>query len=222
MAYYLTLSNTYDLVQIGLFDNGHLVDSISDDKLYVSKNIILLINNLLTKNNKKLSDLSFIAANQGPAPYTTLRVVLSTVNGISFSSAIPLIGLDGLELFSQEYADHCYPQTVILSNAFNQEVYYALVNNQGIIKKGYGTIKSTIDFIHNQFPTNTIRFLGNGYQLHKTVLDQVFESRIVIPQVIPTHPSLSFLGTKAYEQWQNIREYSFQLLPLYLKQVQIF
>ncbi|BDC35127.1 hypothetical protein Noda2021_10850 [Candidatus Dependentiae bacterium Noda2021] len=219
MIYFLTVSNTFDLVQIGLFGNNHLIDSISDDKLYVSKNIILLIDSLLAKNNKKLSDLSFIAANQGPAPYTTLRVVLTTVNGISFSTNIPLIGLDGLELFAQEYMDTHYPQTVIVQNAFNQELYYALVSCQGILSKGYNTASECIQFINETFPCNTIRILGNGYMLHKQLFDEAFGSRIACPQPIPTNPSLSFLGNAAYALWQKEAHQSEQLLPLYLKTV---
>lgn len=219
MIYFLTVSNTYDLVQIGLFGNNHLIDSISDDKLYVSKNIILLIDSLLVKNNKKLSDLSFIAANQGPAPYTTLRVVLATVNGISFSTRIPLIGLDGLDWFAQEYKDEQYPQTVILHNAFNQELYYALVTHQGIVSKGYDTVAGCIERINATFSDNDIRMLGNGYMLHKQLFDETFGSRIICQQPMPTSPSLSFLGAAAFSMWNQQTQGAEQLLPLYLKKV---
>jgi tRNA threonylcarbamoyladenosine biosynthesis protein TsaB len=222
MAYYITLSNTYELVELGLFHEGHLIDSVSDDKMYVSKNIVVLLQELLAKNNKQLADLSFIAANQGPAPYTTLRVVLSTVNGLSFSTGIPLIGLDGLELFAKEFADDCFAQTVILHNAFNQELYYALAHNQGIVSKGYGSVNHVIDIIKNQFSHNSIRFLGNGYNLHAAAFEQAFGSQAYIPTTMPTHPSLAYLGAHAYDLWHNQANHQTQLFPLYLKQVQIF
>ncbi len=42
-------------------------------------------------------DLAFIAAHQGPAPFTTLRVCLTTVNGFAFATGMPLIGINGLQ-----------------------------------------------------------------------------------------------------------------------------
>lgn len=222
MAYYITLSNTYELVQLGLFHNGHLIDSLSDDKVYVSKNIVILIQELLSKNSLSLADLSFIAANQGPAPYTTLRVVLATVNGLRFSTGIPLVGLDGLELFAQEFADNCFAQTVILHNAFNKELYYALATNQGIIIKGYGSVNHVTELVKKHFPNGVIRFLGNGYKLHKELIDKSFGCTVYVPESMPTHPSLAYLGAQAYHQWTNQSSQATQLLPLYLKNVQLF
>ena len=40
---------------------------------------------------------AFVAAHQGPAPFTTLRVCLTTVNGFAFATGVPLIGVNGLQ-----------------------------------------------------------------------------------------------------------------------------
>ena len=52
---------------------------------------------MLKQHALTFSGLAFIAAHQGPAPFTTLRVCLTTVNGFAFATQVPLIGVNGLK-----------------------------------------------------------------------------------------------------------------------------
>lgn len=103
-SYYLVLQSTYDLIEIGLGADHTLLDQVSLNKMDANRNLILEINSLLLKHNLTLEQLSFIATNLGPAPFTSLRVVIVTANGLAFATGIPLIGVNGLQAFVTEFS----------------------------------------------------------------------------------------------------------------------
>ncbi len=106
-TYYIALHNSYTDVMIGVFNNATLIDYVSIDH---KKSSSLLIHLLKIYYKKKLSGIKksfFLAVHQGPGPFTTLRVVITTANGLAFASHIPLIGVDG---FDALIAEHQNPQ----------------------------------------------------------------------------------------------------------------
>ena len=89
MAVFLTIHARYNDVQMGIFRDGNLIELASDESKKVSKNFIVLLDHLLKNNKLSLSDLSFIAAHQGPAPFTTLRVTLASVMDLHLQQESP-------------------------------------------------------------------------------------------------------------------------------------
>ncbi len=99
---HLIIQHTEQTVEIALFDNAQCRGSVAVEKSAASALLIPKIQELLTTNNLQLSDLDFIAANAGPGPFTTLRTILATVNGLGYAVSIPLIGIDGLDAMLDE------------------------------------------------------------------------------------------------------------------------
>lgn len=135
MYSYIIIHHTHENIQVALFLNNTLHSSITQEKRLVSKMLITDINNLLEKHGITLTDLSFIGINQGPGLFSTLRSIIATVNGLHFATNIPLIGVDALEATAHEYYNADYPYTVVLLDAFNQEVYYAIAHNIAYLTK---------------------------------------------------------------------------------------
>lgn len=212
MTLFLTIASTYDAVYIALFKDNTVVESIHEHKFEASKNLIVACNRLLNNNNLTLSDLTFIAVNQGPGPFTTLRTVITYANGISFASSIPLIGINSLHALLQEYADPAYPQTIVLLNAFGNDVYWATSH---II--GCSAITAVLEQAENTYPQQTIRFIGNGAALYRQLIERQHAARAFFPSPIPEHCSVEQIGIMALEKWKNKQDISQQLLPLYLK-----
>ena len=105
MHVYLALQNTYDTVQIGLFQDNVLVDFHEVHKHHLSKDFILLVLGLLRHHKVQFKDLSFIGVNVGPSPFTTIRALLAAVNGINFAINLPLVPVDGLLLLAKSEND---------------------------------------------------------------------------------------------------------------------
>ena len=214
MATFLAIQNTYTHVQMAICTPQAMSTPLLLDKTVASKECIPALEKLLKDNACSFDELSFIAVNQGPGPFTTLRVVISTVNGLSFARKIPLIGVNGLEAFAHEY-----PQTnkVILLNAFGGDVYY-LVDAYGIRYSGVASINIILQEIVQKIPDNPILFLGNGVNLHSTLISATFGDRAHIPNPLPEVASLASIAQLGRTHWNAQTNISYQLQPLYFKQ----
>src|SRR6266404_76305 len=147
MPSYIAIQNTYEIFEMALFLNDVCVDHIQEDKRHTSKLFIPLLDQLLKKNNVYINDLDFCAVNCGPGPFSTLRSIIASVNGLHLAINIPLIGIDGLEATFLEFYDSNYANTVVLLNAFNNEVYYLIAHQDQVIAKGYKKIDDLLDHL---------------------------------------------------------------------------
>ena len=126
MHSYIAIQNTYDIFEMALFINNNIIDHIHDDKRHTSKMFIPFLDQLCIRNNILFSNISFCAVNCGPGPFSTLRSIIASVNGLYLATNVPLIGIDGLEATFLEFYDKQYQNTIVLLNAFNNEVYYLI------------------------------------------------------------------------------------------------
>jgi len=213
MALFLAVHARYKDVQLGLFKEGKLLEAVSDESKKISKNVISLLDEMLKNNKLSFSDLAFIAAHQGPAPFTTLRVCLTTVNGFAFATGIPLVGVNGLlELI--EYHKRPGNITVALLNAFSKEVYYG-VHDPFASETSFGCApaESFIKELAKRYES-AVTFVGNGIELYDTNIRHAFGDRahFLTTDIV----SLEAVAQKALEKWQQKEIYT-QLMPIYLK-----
>jgi tRNA threonylcarbamoyladenosine biosynthesis protein TsaB len=216
--YFLAIQHTYHCVELALFTTTPfaVIASLSIPKEVASREILIHLDQLLTQNNCSLSNLEFIAVNQGPGPFTTLRVVIATVNGLSFARTLALVGVNGLHAFLQE---HLQPTatTVALLNAFNQDVYFGVAQRTTITHDGYENNTVLIERLLAQLPDGPIHFIGNAVSLYRSQLEKSFGSRAVIIDPLPEMCSIQQLGYTGLLQWQACTNICFQIIPLYLK-----
>ena len=92
---FLYLDTTEEDTRIKLFNKkGKIHDQKNwQSQRNQSEELILEIDNMLSKNKLAKSELLGIIVNQGPGSYTGLRVGLSTSNAIAFSLDIPILGV---------------------------------------------------------------------------------------------------------------------------------
>ena len=214
--YSLILQADYQYVSIGLCKGPRLIASFCDPKHKASANLMIRIQELLKTNQVGWADLKFIGVNQGPAPFTTLRVVITTANGINFAKKIPLVGVDGIKTLLQDYPSTT-PLTVVLLNAFAQDVYFGIKQANTVISTGWKNISVLIDFLKSDFSETPVTFIGNGVLLFRQELEKTFSKYIHVPDPLPEYTSLEAVGKVACEQWQRQENVQDMLLPLYLK-----
>jgi tRNA threonylcarbamoyl adenosine modification protein YeaZ len=212
---FLVAQATYDQVEIGLFSQTTLIAQQTLEKSSANKLLTNSIEQLLSNNNYSLNDLSFIAVNRGPAPFTTLRVVLATMNGISFASGIKLVGIDGLSAFALENADAGWPYSAYLFNAFNDDVYFAIERPMTQLEIGCIKIDQLIAALE-PFKNMHWRFLGNGALLFEQKIAAHFQNYQLIRS--PSYSSLQSIANQAVENYHTNQFCGHQVLPLYLKE----
>lgn len=219
MKHFLSIQNTYTHIEMALFQEDQLINWVSEDKLRASKQFVPLMSHLLQEHCIKFSDLSFLAVNQGPGPFTTLRVVIASVNGLSYATKIPLVGIDALDALLLEHENPEYPRTIALLNAFNQEVYFAIsVPELSTAYKGYKNIHALLQELQSVLPERSIRFIGNAAELYRKDIESVLGSRVYIPSPTPQTSSIAQIGTMGLQQWHRQENVVQELYPLYLKQ----
>lgn len=218
MNLFLVIHGTYQNVHLGIFDNKTLRDSAVITNAQASKQLIPSISTLLLAHHVTLKDLTFIAVNQGPGPFTTLRTILTTVNSINFAMRIPLIGIDTLIGLSLEWPDSDSAQTIALLDAFNNDVYYCIQNaNKHEYDTGYQPIDQFLMRIAQS--KHHIRFIGNGAQLHQEKIKALCGSNAIVLPNTPHTCSLAFIARQALIAWEQ-KQTATQLQPLYLKKHQ--
>ncbi|MDR3646932.1 MAG: tRNA (adenosine(37)-N6)-threonylcarbamoyltransferase complex dimerization subunit type 1 TsaB [Candidatus Babeliales bacterium] len=209
---YIAIQNTYEEIEVGLYNNDQLLGKINIHKNEASKTLLIHIEILLTLHSLKINNLSFIGVNKGPGPFTTLRTVIASVNALNFATHIPLIGVDGLYAFISEYQDTNWPVTVVMLNAFNNDVYYAIKHDDQI-----ETGAKNINVLLQELKSNQkIRFMGNGTKLFETQIKETFGDLAYIPEPNPNTCSIDSVAKLAYQKWLK-KEIQEQILPLYLK-----
>lgn len=217
MLYYLAIQNTYTHLQMALFKENDQCAFAEIDKTKASKECILVLDSILRENQISLSDLSFIGVNQGPGPFTTLRVVISTVNGLSFATKIPLIGVNALEALLEEYATQTKMNAIALLNAFGHDLYYGVKRAGNAPFYGCTHIQTLITEINQQIPNDPILFLGNGVLQCKEILQDTFGNRAHFLPANPETASLKQIGQMALDSWKKQENISYQIQPLYIK-----
>lgn len=212
---YLIITSDYTSVSCGLYQSQTCLDSFVEDKMHASKNLMIKLNHLIALNNICWQDISFIGVNCGPGPFTTLRVIITTANGLLLALNIPLIGIDGLTTFLNEYSDS-QTTIIVLLNAFNNDVYFGIKKINGAIKTGWEFYATFLDILSQEEKNRPITFIGNGVILHKELIYNLF-SEAFIPEPLPETVSLKAVSEIALRLWHE-EKISFEpLLPLYLK-----
>lgn len=226
MHLYIAIQNTYDVFEMALFNNNptsprlrrasNLIDKRREDKKHTSKLFIPLLDDLLTKNNAKISDFNFCAVNCGPGPFSTLRSIIASVNGLHLATNIPLIGIDGLDATFLEFYDNSYENTVVLLNAFNNEVYYLIAQGDQVLSKGYKKIDEFLEHIKHTYPA-PIYFIGNGVMLHQSLIQEILGNNAVIKNPNPPMCSIETIGRLGLEKFVHKQYTENYLMPLHLK-----
>lgn len=217
MSIFLAIQSTYTTLQLGLFKDGEQLSYAEIDKTKASKECIITLQNILKDNQLTIKDLSFIAANQGPGPFTTMRVAIATVNGLSFATKLPLIGINGIESLLNEYADQPYSNKAAILNAFGNDIYYGLQTNNQYHAIGCGNITTVLLEASQKMPDDKILFLGNGISVYAQQIKEIIGDRAVFLPSNPQTASLDQIAKMALELWNAKQNLSYQLQPLYFK-----
>lgn len=208
----IALQGSYTGLSLSLFNNGTLVDTVHHHDSKASSHLIPLLDDLLTRHQCSLPDLAYLAVDKGPGAFTSLRVVIATVNGIHYATQKPLIGIDGLEGLYHEVCEQLKSQpsgpesVAVLLNAYNNDCYTLIGKTndaQNIIFKGCEQIEQVLYRIQENIPERSIAFVGNGALLHEQLIKQTCGERAIFDQTLPLIVSSEYLGYEAEKRFKR-------------------
>jgi tRNA threonylcarbamoyladenosine biosynthesis protein TsaB len=218
MSLVVCIHNTYYSVEGALAHDNVILASCSIAKEMASAHLVPAIDSLLTSNGYALTDVDYAIVNRGPAPFTTLRTVIATVNGIAFACKIPLVGVDALDVCVGVYQQKSSIRTVVLLNAFNHAVYYGMYDESTeSVKKGYASIRELLETVHSMYPEEPIQFIGNGTDVYYSDIKWIFGAQAYIPEPLPLNASLEQILLAGNIHIQSGFDTSYFIEPIYLK-----
>lgn len=219
---FITLHNDYAKTTVGFFRGASCIATQSIPNKSTSKQLLTTIDSLLKKNHATIKNCTFFAVHQGPGPFTTLRVVVATINGLAFATKIPIVGVNGISTFVHEHQNQNSDYTIALLNAFCNDVYYAISDTKNnTIDTGCKTREDTLHCI-NQLPGKSITLIGNAILENRCEIEKTITKSITIPDPLPDFVSLEAIGQQAYKQWQSQENIYNQVMPLYLKRPAVY
>ena len=222
----LILYNDYATTHCAVAHNSVLQAYTTISNQQAGSHLVPTIASILDESHITLDHCDYIAAHQGPAPFTTLRSVITTANGLSYASNRPLIGVDGLRALAYHAHDPNCTHTLVLLYAFRNDVYYGLYDERGTaILYGWAPFdqfhEQLQQYAQNQSHTIDIYCVGNAVINHYETLTSQTIYNAVIPEPIPYYADMKHIVYLAHQHWQA-KETHTMLTPLYLKQSQAY
>jgi len=214
--YYLAIQSTYQTVKCALYKDELQLEMRSIKKIDASADLVPILDELCKSHNIEVTDFSFIVVNQGPAPFTTLRVVIATVNGICSATSVPLIGIDGIVALLAEQPETGMPIVAVL-DAFAGDVYFGIRDGKKQIQSGCKPFSIVLEELEQLYPDVQIRLVGNGVILHQESIKSVFGDRALIREPIIEYCSLEQIARMGLQRFQESQGLTEQVVPLYLK-----
>lgn len=196
---FLLVTGDHTVVTVALCAGTTILWSDTESAQKTGSMLIPRIDTVIRATGRSLRECAFIAASCGPAPFTTLRVVVATVNGLGYATGIPLIGIDR---FSAGIFD-ADRTTIMLYNAFGGDIYYAVRQGSKCILSGCDTGARVQEYLEPY--RATALFVGDGVALLYPTIEAEREG-----------PTVSEYAHQAISAWHAGKAQQ-ELSPLYLK-----
>lgn len=208
---FILLHQTYTTVGIALFRGTGLLNAHELRHHDANALLIPTLNELLCKQNLTLKDITFIASTTGPGPFTTVRTVVVTANGLGFATGLPLIGIPLHEAAVRAAAGEPYSHVIGLYHAFCQDIYVTVYEtNTQQMQTTVMPLEECLAYLHQLQPRQPC-YLGNAIAIHENRF-----SPAGIGTTLPEFPSLETLAHEALRAWHEERTV-LALVPFYGK-----
>jgi tRNA threonylcarbamoyladenosine biosynthesis protein TsaB len=136
----ICLETSTDLCSVALCKSEGVValKESTENKSHAAR-LTLFIEDILSENGLRASDLEAVAVSKGPGSYTGLRIGVSTAKGIAYAASVPLIGVEtALSMFHginaplrEKYEIDSTSLLVPMIDAKRMEVYFSVLSSDG-------------------------------------------------------------------------------------------
>lgn len=205
----IVAQSTYTTVEVGLHTGSELVQLKILDKKDACSLLIPTLDQLLLDEGATRADIRAAFINNGPGPFTSLRTVITTMNGIAYALHIPLYASSVLEVLNHIYA-RPNRGLIVLLNAYGKELYYGLSVPGEPLRMGCDTAPAVWHMAQEHHCT----IVGH------TEVVQGLEKRdnTYLPEIIPVpYCTLAELATYTLSTMNDGAAGSYHVSPLYLK-----
>lgn len=218
---YLAIETSSALCGVCVIEDEKLIDKIElENGLTHSQNLMPLIQELLEKNDIKISDLNGFICDIGPGSFTGIRIGVATAKAFVDSYENKrYTGVSSLDALAYNVKDNGLICSII--DCKNDNCYFALYNleNNNYIEKFSPTAASITEMLNTlaKYTNTAITFVGDGAIAYKKEISSNIPNAIFLNEYsnkISTY-NLALAGYK-----KLINNQTLELLPMYLKKPQ--
>ncbi|HEU4341274.1 MAG TPA: tRNA (adenosine(37)-N6)-threonylcarbamoyltransferase complex dimerization subunit type 1 TsaB [Candidatus Binatia bacterium] len=193
------------LASVALIENGQILAERMDPsrepadasarKVFRSDHgatLLPLVGSLLDAACVSLNDVGGIAVSIGPGSFTGLRIGLSTVKGLAYGTALPVVGIPTLLATAARAVDYAGWVCALL-DAGKKQVYARLFHKAGESLTGVTEdllvpAEGVVEQVQTLGTEPSWLFIGNGARLYQRLLLDAFGSRahFVFDETRPT------------------------------------
>lgn len=203
-----------------LLEDNKIIDKLElNNGLTHSESLMPLIENILNKNNLKLSNIDSIICDVGPGSFTGIRIGVATSKAFVDSLNLKYTGVSSLEALAYNIADDGLICSII--DARNENCYFALYNLKNsiyteIIKPTSSTLTELFEYLKS-FYDKKITFVGDGVNSYKEDIQKnIYNVSFALDELNNIDTSkLALAGFNKLKSGKIL-----ELSPLYLKKPQ--
>jgi len=211
-SWFLIFNSQYETVSLALAREKRILHQVTIHKHKASSELIGHIDTLLSREKIQLSDCKGLIGHAGPGPFTTLRVVLATINGLAYATHLPLVGVSGLEALGSLYPTK---KCLVLLNAFCEDVYFGLLEQGVLIEAGAAPVKDIFPYLKSCINDET-PIIGNAVITYQAQIQTFFDRSIIPTPSFPLEASIEQIAYVGFAKWDTHQTTNF-ITPLYLK-----
>lgn len=184
-----------------LNENGLIREEFVNYKKTHSETLMPMVDEVLSKCDCQMADISALAVTVGPGSFTGLRIGLAAVKGLSLASGKPVVSVSTLDVLAHNI---CWSAALVcpLLDARKQEVYTAFYDVSGRypVTLSEEMACSPGEFVQRARETaqaahkNTFILVGDGYRPYKEFFHQELGDSL---RQVPAHVMLPRAGALA-------------------------
>lgn len=161
-----------------------------------SERLMTVIDHALAQSELTMDEMDVFAVAIGPGSFTGLRIGLSTVKGLSYSTGKPVVTVPTLKAFAWNFP-YCEHPVCLMLDARKEEVYAAVFRWEGdAFRQEVEDLSVRPEELLKRLPGTTL-FAGEGALLYREVIGRVMKERAVMaPSVamVPSPANVAMLG----------------------------
>jgi tRNA threonylcarbamoyladenosine biosynthesis protein TsaB len=182
-----------------------------------SERLMTVIDHALAQSELTLGEIDVFAVAIGPGSFTGLRIGLSTVKGLSYSTGKPVVAVPTLEAFAWNFP-HCEHPVCLMLDARKGEVYAAVFRweGSGFHREIEDTSISPEDLL-NRLPWTTL-FAGEGALLYQDMIRSIMKDKAVMAPpagMVPSPANVAMLGLLKAARGEFVG--AAEAVPLYIR-----
>jgi len=220
----LALDTTTPTATAGIWTDGIMTGLYTIQTTTHSTTLLPMIESLLKNLSLTITDLDAMAVSVGPGSFTGIRIGVSTIKGLAYSSKIPCIGVSSLFAMAWNLSD--FPGILCpVINARRSQVFTAMFQSDGIrppTRLTEDDLLPAADLYEKLKVYNLpVYGIGDGYALLQKTLPEGFLATTPQQLMYPNAYSVAAAAAWLYESATNTSGFNdCTLSPVYLRKSQ--